>query len=451
MKKNTLYVVLLLVFVSAAGFVVLKFNRDEQKKQSTEFRLLQRKGFATQPAEWAVFNTSVNNHLATIKAKPEDIKSRIALANLFVLEGRATGNHNYYDKAALKYVDEVLVLDKNNYEALAMQALVFLSQHHFAEGLAVAQAAEKVNPYNAFLYGVLVDGYVEMGKYDSAVISAEKMMSIRPDLRSYSRVSYLREIHGDLVGAVQVMQLAIDAGVPGDEGTEWARCQLGGLYEKLGDRQKAADCYAVSLANRPAYVPGLAGEARLALAANDAPKAVTLYQQADSLVNDFTYKEELIDVYQVAGRNEEAAKLAAAVINDMDKNATAANNDASVGHYADKELAMAYLKTGNHEKALEHALAEYNRRPENIEVNELLAWVYHVKGENNKALPYLEKAMRTNSSNPVLLCRAGLIYKEAGDMTKATANLESALKDKPVLPKQLETQALAAIKSIKQG
>ena len=53
------------------------------------------------------------------------------------------------------------------------------------------------------------------------------MVDIRPDIRSYSRVSYLREIYGDYPGAIEAMKMAVDAGVAGDEATEWARIQLG--------------------------------------------------------------------------------------------------------------------------------------------------------------------------------------------------------------------------------
>jgi tetratricopeptide (TPR) repeat protein len=85
------------------------------------------------------------------------------LANIFILEARATGNYQYYDKAAMKYVNDALAKDPNNFEALTLKSLLYLSQHHFADGLAMAEKAEKINPYNAFLYGVLVDGHVEMG------------------------------------------------------------------------------------------------------------------------------------------------------------------------------------------------------------------------------------------------------------------------------------------------
>ncbi len=42
-----------------------------------------------------------------------------------------------------------------------------------------------------------------------------RMVSIRPDIRSYSRISYLREIHGDIPGAIEAMELAVEAGAPG--------------------------------------------------------------------------------------------------------------------------------------------------------------------------------------------------------------------------------------------
>ena len=88
--------------------------------------------------------------------------------------------------------------------------------------------------------------------------------------------------------------------------------------------------------------------------------------------------------------------------------------DESIGHYSDRELAYAYLAAGNSDKALEHAMLEYNRRPNNIDVNEVVAWVHYQRGEFNKAIPFLKAALRTNSSNPTLLCRAALIFNKAG-------------------------------------
>jgi tetratricopeptide (TPR) repeat protein len=114
----------------------------------------------------------------------------------------------------------------------------------------------------------------------------------------------------------------------------------------------------------------------------------------------------------------------------MSAAAEAAKDDESIGHYADKELAYAYLKAGNMDKALEHALAEYNRRPNNIDVNETVAWVYYKQGNYAEALPYLEKALKTNSKNPELLCRAGLIVSKT-DKPKGKQLLQEGLKTIP--------------------
>jgi len=216
------------------------------------------------------------------------------------------------------------------------------------------------------------------------------MISIRPDLRSYSRVSYLREIYGDYPGAIQAMKMAVDAGAPGDEATEWTRVQLGHLYENTGDLKSAEIHYTIALDERPGYAYAFAGLARIERAEKNYQKAIVYYQKADSLVNDYSFKEELVDVYKLTGENEKANLIAKKVIEGLTKDTQSGQNDESIGHYADRELAYAYLKIKNYDQALEHALLEYNRRPGNIDVNETVAWVYYCKGDYAKALSYLQ-------------------------------------------------------------
>ncbi len=121
--------------------------------------------------------------LALIKENPTDSKSQLRLAALYIQEARVTGNYAYYDVAAMKYINDVLNLDSLDFHALVFKSLIYMSQHHFADGLAVAHKAQQVNPYNAYVYGLLVDGNVEMGNYDTAVAYADKMVSITA--RSY--------------------------------------------------------------------------------------------------------------------------------------------------------------------------------------------------------------------------------------------------------------------------
>src|SRR4030095_11571496 len=100
--------------------------------------------------------------------------------------------------------------------------------------------------------------------------------------------------------------------------------------------------------------------------------------------------------------------------------------DKGHGHYADKELAYAYLKLNDTENALKHALIEYERRPNNIDVCETLAWVHYKRGKFNDADKMMRKALRTNSQNPVLLARAGLVKIKSGDKGNGIALLKKA-------------------------
>jgi tetratricopeptide (TPR) repeat protein len=411
MKKKYTYTILL-VFV---GFCLCSIFWKYKNSESTSYYLLDRKGAVGDSREWQLTRNYATSLLQSLKKNPSDVKPSLALVAIFIQEARVTGNYVYYDKAAMKYVNNVLKTDPTNFDALTFKALIYLSQHHFADGLAIAEKAKEINPYNAFIYGMVVDGNVEMGNYDSAVANSDRMVSIRPDLRSYSRISYLREIYGDYPGAIEAMKMALAAGAPGDEGTEWTRIQLGRLYENTGDLISAKMHYTIALDERPGYAYAMAGLARIALASKDYAMAVSYYEKANAAVTDYSVKEELVEAYKLSGQKEKADVLSNDVIETMSKDAQSGKDDENIGHYADRELAYAYLKINDYDKALEHALLEYNRRPGNIDVNETVAWVYYCKGEYAKALPYLRVALKTNSKNPTLRSHAKLIYEKLGE------------------------------------
>ena len=253
MNKRIIYYISIFLFIAAIVFIIVRYNSKQKEKENTVYTLLNRKGSLAQASDWTTTKNLSNTYISSLQKNPNDIKASLGLAALYIQEARVTGNYMYYDAAAMKYVNNVLKTDSANFDALIYKSLIYLSQHHFADGLSTAQKAQQINPYNAFVYGILIDGNVEMGYYDSAVASSDKMVSIRPDLRSYSRISYLREIYGDYPGAISAMKMAVEAGAAGEESTEWARVQLGLLFEKTGDLKNAEICYEVALQVRPDY------------------------------------------------------------------------------------------------------------------------------------------------------------------------------------------------------
>src|SRR5207244_817655 len=94
----------------------------------------------------------------------------------------------------------------------------------------IAQHAADLSPEDPAPYGILADANLETGQYEAAIAALETMVHLKPNLASYSRISYVRELHGDIDGAIEAMEMAIRAGGPKSENTAWCVVHLGNLY-----------------------------------------------------------------------------------------------------------------------------------------------------------------------------------------------------------------------------
>ncbi len=428
--KQRYYILFLLLFGAAITVIFFKYKHTKEENENKVYHFLPRKGNAN-AAEYKVASQRSEKLIQQLQSDPSNTKSALALANTYILEARQSGNYNYYDKAALVTVDKILASNPNEYEALLLKSLLQLSQHHFSDALQTANTALSINANNSFVYGLLTDANVELGDYKSAVDAADKMVTARPDMRSYSRISYLREIYGDYPGAVNAMQMAVDAGTPSEENTEWCRVQLARLYENMGDKAKALFTYQLSLAARPSYAPALSGMANIMLYENKPDSAVYYLSAARENSNDIHIESSLAAALDKAGQKDKSIALNKKVIDEMTR--TTETNDENAGHYSDKELAYAYLQLNDYNKAMSHAMAEYNRRPANIDVNETLGWVFYKKKDFANAKKYIDKSMITKSKNPGLLCKAALIYYANGDTKTAKMFANTALQANPLV------------------
>lgn len=430
MKAKYAYLVLMLIF---AGFttLIIRFARPESKLE-----LKMRNGEMAATSEWINIKKAIEGLITEIKNHPDNRKAKLNLALAYIQESRITGEHAYYDKISLQLLDEVIKKEPENVDALCSKATVLLSQHHFADAVPFAKEALKLNPYNSGVYGIMTDAYVELGNYGEAIKIADKMASVRPDLRSYSRISYLREIHGDYNGAIEAMKLAVSAGYPGLEQTAWVRTCLGHLYEVTGDLENARMQYFIVLTDRPEYAFALAGLGRVEKAKGNYPQAIAYLEKAKVQLKDFSFDEELTELYRISNQPLKASEHAYQTIEALtylnDKNGS------GHGHYADRELAYACLNVFKYDLALTHALIEYNRRPDNIDVNQTLAWVYFKLGKYKDANKYMETAMRTGSQNPTLLYQAGLIKMRAGEREQGIALMNKATHINPFISPALK-------------
>lgn len=359
-----------------------------------------------------------------------DYKSRLQLAQLFMLEARATGEHGHYYPATLHILEGILSEKPEDdvvFGAASLKASVLLSLHQFQEAKETAEYAISLNGYNALIYGSLVDANVELGDYEEAVKMSDKMNAIRPDLRSYSRVSYLREIYGDLDGAIEAMTRAADSGYPGYEETAWCRLTLGNLYEQRGDIATAKAQYERILQERPEYPFAIAALAGIAQKEDNPQLAESLLKEAIDIIPEVSFYVDLAELYDGQGRKEEAGAL-------VDEILAMLKEDEEAGHIMNLEYANLFLNLlDDPQTALTYAEKEYAIRPDNIDVNKMMAEIFVATEGISRARHHIEVARRTDNQHPELLLLEGMIKMESFESKAGKTMIKKALSLNPHL------------------
>jgi pentatricopeptide repeat protein len=328
---------------------------------------------------------------------PNDFDDYIKLAEVFMHEARVTGEHGHYYPSALLVLNKVLEKEKKptdiRFNALLYKASVMLSQHEFHEAKALSLEAMKINKYNAQLYGTLVDALVELGEYDDAVMMADKMVSLRPDLRSYARISYLREIYGDMNGAIEAMTMAAEAGYPGLEQTAWAKLTLGELYVKNKEFEKAALVFQQILEERENYPFAIAALGNLELEKKNYEGAEALLQKAANIIPEVGYYCDLAKVYKSTDRKAKFDETIEEILVML-------KDDVDSGHNMNLEYADLYLNlVKNTDAAEKYALREYAKRPNNIDVNKMMAEILLSKNKVSQAQSHLDYILTINKNS----------------------------------------------------
>ena len=358
-----------------------------------------------------------------IETQPAEPKGYNMLAAAFMQKARETGDFSLNERAE-KSLEHSFRVAPDNYDAIKLKAAVLLNYHRFAEALETARHAQELRPNDHEVYGALVDANVELGNYEQAVEAAQKMVDLRPDTASYSRISYLRALHGDTKGAIEMMKMAAESANPqSPESAAWCRVHLGDELVKLGKPDDAEKEYDHALYLFPDYHLALAAKARARYAAGDADAAVSFYKQAIERVPLPAYITALGDLYAKLGRADEA-KQQYDQVEFIEKMGT-------YGGTYSRELALFWA---DHDVRLDEALAaaERERAARNdIYTCDILAWCLYKKGRLDEAKTAMDEAMRLNTNDPRLLYHAGMIALAKDDSTKGAEYLKQALDINP--------------------
>ena len=356
---------------------------------------------------------------ATLRGAPNDVRSLDLLGLAYQQRARETGDPTYYSKSE-GVLKRALALEPKDLLATSGLGSLALSRHRFRKALVLGRRARAISPTTARNYGVIGDALVELGRYGAAFRAFDQMAEMRPGLAAYARVSHARELIGNVPGAIQAMELAVEAATGQGEAEAWTRVQLGKIYWSVGRLGPAASEYRIALRVFPGYPYALDALGRVAAARGYIRRAIALEQKAVDMIPLPQYVGQLGDLYRLSGKARLARQQYALI--GVIRRLLVAN-----GVKTDLETALFNV---DHGIRLRDALALARRaqadRP-SIDGDDVLAWALARNRRCGEALTYSERALRLGTLDALKLFHRGMIERCLGHRATGNAFLRRAL------------------------
>ena len=358
-------------------------------------------------AAGGVTATTVASLEAQVRARPDDVGLLTQLGFAYQLRWRETGDAAYLPRsaAALRRALRVRPGEPNAVLGLGSLALI---RHDFREALELGRRAARLLPGSGRPYGVIGDALVELGRSEETFAAFQQMVNLRPNLASYARVAYARELTGDREGALQAMRLALESGGGRPEPTAFTLVEIGKLEVGLGRYRAAARHVRAALRVLPGYPAAQLELVRIEVRRGRIDRAVTAARRAADAVPTPEAVTLLADVLQRAGRGVEARRQRSTV-------AVIDRLLASNGVRVDLEAAVNRADAGT--RPFETVALARRARAERPSIygDDALGWALARAGRCREALSFAERSLRLGTKDPLLYFHRGYAAGCAGD------------------------------------
>ncbi len=356
---------------------------------------------------------------AALRTQPDDVKSLAALGFAYEQRMRETADPAYLKKAD-GVLHRALSLSPSSPEAVIGLGSLALSRHDFRGALVLGRRAQHLAPGAGLPYGITGDSLVELGRYDAAFRTFDRMVQEEPGASAYARVAYARELLGNRAGALKAMRLTLESSEGHGEAAAWARFQIGKLLWGGGHTSAALAQYRMSLRELPGYVYALDGLAQVEAATGNTREAVRLSRRAVETVPLPQFVTTLADILQSSGQTA-AAREQYALVGVVER-LLRAN-----GVKSDLEIAQFYV---DHGQRLPHALQLARRahaeRP-SIDGDDVLGWALVRNGHCAEGLHYARRSLRLGTHDASKFFHRGMAERCAGHNAEARAWFHRAL------------------------
>jgi tetratricopeptide (TPR) repeat protein len=357
---------------------------------------------------------------AAVRAAPENPELRVDLAAAYLQKVRENGDPAFYSRANGVLAPALKTFPRNA-DVLTEAGLLALARHDFRGALALGERARAAEPDMVDVSAVLVDADVELGRYGAAEAELQRYVDAKPNLAGYARVSYLRELHGDIPGAISAMKLAVAAGGPALENRAYVSALLGELERQRGDDAAARLAFRGAIVAVPGHPGGEVGLARLDAAAGRLDAAIARLR---TVANRLPLPEYVIAL----GEAELAEGRVAAGQRDLALVGAEETLLHANGVNTDVELAVFEADHGSPARAVALARKAWAEDP-SIRAADSLGWALTRSGDAQQGLAWAHRALRLGSVDPLYRSHAGLAALAAGHVAEGRRNLRMALRD----------------------
>jgi tetratricopeptide (TPR) repeat protein len=339
-----------------------------------------------------------------------------ALGDTYLARARETGDPGFYSRASRAF-STALRRDPASVDALVGAGTLAGTRHDFSEQRRLGAEARRVGPDLARPLTVVADAQVELGRYRQAARTIQRLVNLKPSLPAYARVSYYRELHGDLRGAVSAMRFAVSAGGSA-ESTAYVETLLGDLELTRGRVGVARDAYRGALRDLRGFPQALTGLARIDAAGGRLRRAAARLRRSTDRLPLTTALTLLAEVEDEIGDARAArADLAAARVQHRLLRRSRTLPDA--------EAVLFEANHGSPARAVRLGRRVWRLAP-SIRSADALGWALTRASRPGQGLVWARRALRTGSVDPMFRLHAGVAALRSGRGGEARRYLTAA-------------------------